>query len=276
MKEIIKHEINGERRWFVLFPKTDRKSFQVTSFSVRPLGENDTDEMCKLSQDVYAYLRKDEKTFIHQHDEAYFRSVFNQKNVHYIGVFHQAKLIAMSYVKICRDEKSFVEEIPSATPPMISADSPVATFGGDCVHPDFRGLGLNQLMVDFRLHQAQKNACLSSYAIIDRHNQWNMPPYFKNDFCMVSSGIDPSDQGKIAVMRHAPHQQVQKSNHRISVPFDRFEQIDALFGKKFVAYAYDSKNQHLIFTRQVPQRIRGHHKSMMLRSANQRGENTHD
>lgn len=275
MKKIFKHEIDGESRWFVLVSKTEQQPLHATSFVIKPLTKEDTDEMCKLSQEVYSHLRKDEKTFIHQHDNRHFSSVFNQQDIHYIGVFHNAKLIAMSYIKICQNEKSFFEEIPSDAPPKISPDYSVATFGGDCVHPDFRGNGLNQLMVNFRLHQAKKNGCSLSYSIIDRHNQWNMTPYFNNGFCMISSGIDPNDQGKIAVMRHTPYLSPSKSNSDISIPFCKFEQIDALFKKRFIAYAYNPQNQHLIFTRITPQRISTHCKFAELSTLNKRGEHTH-
>lgn len=262
MSKLVKHEIDGKSIWFGTLLKADAEKKQMP-FVVRPLSGFDAPKMVELSTQIYNSLNENEKCFIHQHDQNYFRSVFNQKDISYIGIFHNSELIAMSYLRICRDNNSFSQEIPMARLPKVSPHRPIATFGGDCVHPDYRGNRLNQLMINFRLHQAKKRGCHETYSIIDRHNHWNMTPYFNNDFCMFASSIDPSDNGKIAIMRHFANQQLDTTSRLESTPFHQFEEIDSLLRKNFVAYRYNPQTQHLIFARPMPVQIVRHRPNVL-------------
>ena len=256
MGKIVKHEINGKSIWFGRLPKINAKIQGEHYFVIRPLSSADVHKMQNLSREIYAYLNEDEKCYIHQHDGRYFTSVFNQRDMVYIGVFHALKLIGMSYIRVCRDKKDFVDEIPTALAPKITQYRPVAAFGGDCVHPEYRGNGLNRLMINYRMYLAKKQGCYETYSIIDRHNHWNMRPYFENDFCMFDSGIDPSDNGQIALMRHITGQRLDTKNWNESALFHQFDQIDHFLRKGYVACGYNTQNRHLIFSRIQPAQVR--------------------
>ena len=75
---------------------------------------------------------------------------------------------------------------------------------------------------------------------------------------MFASSIDPSDNGKIAIMRHFANQQLDTTSRLESTPFHRFEEIDSVLRKNFVAYRYNPQTQHLIFARPVPVQITRH------------------
>ncbi|MBR4927698.1 MAG: GNAT family N-acetyltransferase [Alphaproteobacteria bacterium] len=256
MTKIIKHEINGNSIWFGKLPKVSGEIQGEHFFVIRPLSHRDVHKMQHLSCEIYDYLHEDEKCYIHRHDSKYFSSVFNQKDIAYIGVFHASKLIGMSYFRICRDKDAFIAEIPTTSMPKITQGRPVAALGGDCVHPNYRGNGLNRLMISYRMHMTKKQGCYETYSIIDRHNHWNMRPYFDNDFCMFDSGIDPSDNGQIAVMRYVTGQQLEIGKCNVSTLFHQFDQIDCFLKKGYVAFGYDTRTQHLTFSRILSNRTR--------------------
>lgn len=276
MTELIKHEIDGTSIWFGTLLRASETKDKQMPFVVRPLFSYDAAKMGELSSTIYQNLKEDEKCFIHQHDSDYFKSIFNQKDVMYIGVFYNSELIAMSYLRICRDSKTFASEIPLQQPLKITPQRPVASFGGDCVHPNFRGNRLNQLMINFRLLQAKKKGCIETYSIIDRHNHWNMTPYFNNSFCMFASSIDPADDGQIAIMRHFENQQLDTKTRPESTPFHHFDKIDDLLKRNFVAYHYNPRTQHLVFARPIPIQISHSNKFLQIISAkNRQGEHAY-
>ena len=256
MTKIIKQEVGGTSIWFAPLLRGNEQNQEKKVCVIRPLSFCDVHKMGKLSQEIYAHLQEDEKCFIHQHNGRYFSSVFNQKDITYIGVFYDSKLIGMSYLRVCKDKERFLEEIPMTSVPEVTSHKPIATFGGDCVHPDYRGNGLNRLMINFRLHLAKKQGCYKTYSIIDRNNRWNMRPYFDNDFCMIDSGIDPSDNGKIAFMCRRTGKQVDVKNSMKSVSFYHHEQVDYLLQNGYVAHRFNIETQHLVFSRRMPFQIR--------------------
>jgi hypothetical protein len=56
-------------------------------------------------------------------------------------------------------------------------------------------------MVSIRTQMAKQMGCQEAYSIIDRNNLNNLTPYFANQFLLISSGIDPTDNGPIYTMK---------------------------------------------------------------------------
>ena len=79
---------------------------KAPSFIIRPLNRNDAEEMGNLSATIYSNLGKGEECFIHRHDKEYYHQIFDNENIHYIGVFAGSKLIGMSYIHLCHDRES--------------------------------------------------------------------------------------------------------------------------------------------------------------------------
>ena len=96
---------------------------------------------------------------------------------------------------------------------------------------------------------AQKLGCTDAAAIIDRHNHWNMPPYFSNSFKMFASGIDPADGGSIALLHHNLTTPAKSESFQIgiTVPYQRFTLIDNLLAKGFVGQNYNRQNAGITF-----------------------------
>lgn len=234
--------------------KKDGHEIKEASFHVRLLKKEDALKMFALSQKIYSSLKPEEKTFIHKHEDiSYYKNITDDRSMAYMGVFHKGTLIGMSYIKICADLQTFSNEIPNQTSQAFDDNSFVATFGGDCVLPAYRGNKLNQIMVRIRKELAQKIGCQEAYAIIDRNNINNLTPYFANHFSLISSGIDPTDNGPIYTMQIG----LKRSNTgRIRTP-SQFtfasvkdkERIDNLLAQNFQGVRYDTLCQMMEFVR---------------------------
>ncbi len=252
------HSFFNTRSDTVLFQghlsKKDGSEMKDTSFHVRLLKKDDALKMFALSQKIYLALKPEEQTFIRKHsDVSYYQNASRDKASAYIGVFHEGVLIGMSYLKICTDAQTFSNEIPNQSTQAFSTNKFVATFGGDCVLPDYRGNKLNQIMVQIRTEIAKKMGCQEAYSIIDCNNVNNLTPYFANQFSLISSGIDPTDNGPIYTMKIG-----LKKSH----PFNHFtptqitfapvtdtKRIKELLGQNFQGVRYDPLHQVMKFVR---------------------------
>ena len=246
MSGLQRYRVNNQFVWRGRLSKINGE-FQVKApmFTIRPLNKNDAEAMGNLSATIYQNLGDGEECFIHRHDKEYYHNIFNNEDIHYIGVFVGSDLIGMSYIHLCRDENSFNDEIPNSPINFFekAETKVVATMGADCVHPNYRGNHLNQIMIQCRLDLARDLGCNDAFSIIDRSNHWNMPPYFNNGFNMYGTTIDPSDGGKIALMHHNfEDQQKRNEVNGISVPFNRFDLIDNLLAHGYVGNKYDAQS----------------------------------
>lgn len=251
MTQIQKHTINHQPVWTgYLTKRYNQTSVLSQKFVIRPLTVENATAMGQLSADIYRALRQEESCYIHKHEPSYYRQIFNNKDIHYIGVFVESRLIGMSYLNLCRTHRQFLAEIPGSPIDFFknNTNGCVATFGADCVHPEFRGNGLNQLMIAYRLAFAKHLNCCQAASIIDRHNHWNMTPYFNNGFKMYASAIDPSDNGQIALMSHDLQSVQTRNSFGIRIPYRRFELIDRLLALGFVGRMYDRQKEEILFS----------------------------
>lgn len=221
------------------------------NFIIRPLNPDDAEAMGNLSADIYSHLGRGEECFIHKHEKEYYRQVFNNPDIHYIGIFTGPHLIGMSYLRICNNEQSFADEIPGSPINFFDRrpNAKIAAFGADCVRPEYRGNNLNQIMIGCRIELAADLGCTDAASIVDRSNHWNMPPYFNNGFKMFATAIDPADGGKIALMHHnlqTPSRRPRTNG--IAIPYNRFGIIDNLLAKGFVGTAYNKETASVLFT----------------------------
>lgn len=251
MNNLQRYRVNNQLVWRGRLSKINGVRQENTSmFTIRPLNKSDAEAMGNLSTTIYQNLGEGEECFIHRHDKEYYHKIFNDKDIHYIGVFAGSNLIGMSYIHICRNEDSFNDEIPNSPVNFFARDGvkAVAAMGADCVHPDYRGNHLNQTMIKCRLELASDLGCNDAFSIIDRSNHWNMPPYFNNGFNMYGTAIDPSDGGKIALMHHSfAKKQKEISGIGVSIPFNRFDLIDNMLAKGFVGSRYDVDKGVILF-----------------------------
>ena len=223
---------------------------QTMPFILRSLSCYDIQKMAQLSDAIYAGLKPEEACYIHRHDLSYYEEALKQADVHYIGVFVGKELVAMSSLTLCRDRKTFNQEIPGCQYDVFHKGSyVVAALGGDCVLPAFRGNKLNQIMIDFRVERARKEGCTHAFSIVDRHNHWNMTPYFSNGFTMFSSAIDPSDNGQIALMQRPLRTNVWYGKSKLTASCCDFDRIDVLLNNGYVGHAYDSQTNQISFVR---------------------------
>lgn len=248
METTVKFRLHNCSFWSGLLSKKNGRQIADVPFFIYPLSKKHASQMAQLSKEIYQHLKKEEQCFIHKREAAYFENIFNQPDISFIGIFCENKLIGMSYLRTCSDKQTFQEEIPDFSAQTFLNNEKIGTLGGDCVHPDFRGNGLNQLMIEYRLEMAKEKGCSAVYSIIDRHNHWNMTPYFNNRFQMLSCGIDPADGGKIAIMRYRA-MQPKRIGNMVCVPTHHFEKIDQLIQNDFVGETYNPKTREIVFTR---------------------------
>lgn len=265
MDNMVKFTVNNQGFWSGLLTKKNGDEIKPSPFFIHPLSYMHVQEMAQLSKKIYQHLKEDEQCFIHKHSADYYEKAVQNKNITFIGVFHAGQLIAMSYLRVCADQSSFQDEIPNFKHQSFFNGQKVATLGGDCVHPMFRGNALNQLMIEYRIEEAKKLQCGAVYSIIDRHNHWNMSPYFNNKFQMLSCGIDPSDGGEIAIMRYK-EQQPQRIGKEILIPSHHFSTIDTLLQNNFVGCEYNPKTKQITFRRTaLPVHIKSHRHIRQIR-----------
>ncbi len=252
MSNLEKYTLNNQPVWRGRLNKYNGQILEKPAhFIIRPLNRDDASAMGNLSAEIYQNLNQGEECFIHQHEKTYYRDVFNNPDIRYIGIFAGQQLIGMSYLRICRGQQAVDEELPNSPINFFNRrnDSKVAAFGADCVLPQYRGNNLNQIMISCRLEIAKDLNCTDAVSIVDRHNRWNMPPYFNNGFHMFATAIDPADNGQIALMHHnIAEPQTAKTNFGISIPYNRFEIIDTLLQKGFIGNSYNKENAALLFT----------------------------
>ena len=250
MDNLERYNVNGCTVWRGRLSKISGvKQDLQPHFVIRPLNRDDAKEMGDLSATIYKHLSKGEECFIHKHDQEYYNNVFDDGNVHYIGVFAGTKLIGMSYIRLCNDKKSLDDEIPNSPTDFFSREdfNLAATLGADSVHPDYRGNHLNQIMIQCRLEYAKEFGCSGAFSIIDRNNRWNMSPYFNNGFHMYAATIDPSDGGKIALLHHNMKDKKSRLTHGIRIPFNRFDLIDNLLDKGYIGSGFESDSGFIKF-----------------------------
>lgn len=250
MADIQKTQLNQDVSWIGNLEKINGvKLEKPTQFTIRRLTIQDSAAMDELSALVYRHLGRGEKCFIHQRKEGYFFDMLDKPDYHYIGVFAGTKLIGLSSLHVCRDHQTFGDEIP-CSPVNFFQNNPttkVAAFGADSVHPAYRGNGLNQLMVEYRLELAAHLGCTDAASIVDRNNHWNMPPYFNNGFCMYGTGIDPDDNGKIALMHLHLQTKPKPQAKGYALPYNRFDLIDKMLQRGFVGVGYNKTTAQIIF-----------------------------
>ncbi len=232
--------------------KKDGIEVENASFHVRLLKKQDASKMFTLSQEIYHALRPEEQTFIRKHDDiSYYENIVNDNTTKFMGVFHNGTLIGMSYIKVCSDKETFLNEIPNQETSAFENNKKVATFGGDCVLPAYRGNKINQIMVSIRSQIAKQMGCQEAYSIIDRNNVNNLTPYFANQFLLISSGIDPTDNGPIYTMkinlsqRDSRHTQIPTQLAFVRVSDQKG--IDDLLNHNFQGTNYDPASQVMEF-----------------------------
>ena len=220
-------------------------------FYIRPLSVENAQQMGELSEAIYNNLKEGEECFIHKHSKEYYYDIFQNPNVHYIGVFVGSRLVGMSYLKVCHNEQELQEELPNSSFNFFKnkKDTKVASFGADSVLPSFRGNSLNAIMIDYRMSLASNLGCTDCTSIVDRNNRWNITPYFANSLNLFSTAIDPSDGGKISLLHKPMAKETVLSNikTRITLPFNRFELIDDLIEKGFIGVDFDKKEAKVTF-----------------------------
>ncbi len=233
--------------------KKDGKDVKDAFFHIRLLKKEDAYQMLSLSKTIYASLKPEEQTFIHKHEDiSYYKSALQDKANTYIGVFYHGQLIGMSYIKICKNSATFESEIPNQQTNAFFQNKKVAAFAGDCVLPGFRGNRLNQLMVAIRKELAKIEGCQSAYSIIDQNNINNLTPYFSNHFRLISSGIDPTDGGKIYTMRALLQKETVPTFNNLaqaSVNIANKKGIIELLAQNYQAIAYDQQTKMIKFTK---------------------------
>ncbi|MDD4555877.1 MAG: hypothetical protein PHE89_00925 [Alphaproteobacteria bacterium] len=227
------------------------------SFYLRPLTMKDCSAMEDLSMCIYDNLKEGQECFIHKHDRKYYREIMTQENsdTKFVGVFIGHQLIAMSNFKMVETYASLQEEFPNHKLNIFSKDRrlgevKVAVLGSDSVHPKFRGNHLNKTMIDYRQKLAGHLGATDVVSIIDRKNVWNMTPYFENEFNMFSSGIDPADNGKIALMHRPLRDNVVRAEGEVETShFENFNQIDKMFYMNRIGVGYDKESKKIMFAR---------------------------
>lgn len=269
MSSIQKYTVNGHSVWRGRLNKINGQNIDNgPHFTIRPLSTADTKNMGKLSAEIYRHLGSGEECFIHKHEPSYYHQAVQNPDNRYIGIFVGEQLVAMSYLKICRNHQQFSDEIPNS--PLNFFNTPntrIAALGADSVLPTYRGNNLNQIMIDYRLELAKNLHCNGAASIIDRSNHWNMPPYFNNGFRMYATAIDPADGGKIALMHHNLKTQTNLPQRGVNVPFASFNLIDKLLAKGYVGCGYNKDTATLTFV-QTAQRtpVHGIEQNIMFNS----------
>lgn len=255
VSEIKKYIINGKDVWQgYLYKVNNEKQRAPIKYHIRPLTQNDAEQMGKLSENIYKHLKNGEECFIHKHNQEYFHEVFNNTQINYIGVFVGSQLIGMSYIRVCETKEELQEELPNSQYNFFATErnngnNKIASMGGDSVLPDYRGNSLNTSMINYRMEQAKKMGCTDCTSIVDRKNRWNMGPYFACRFNLFSTAIDPSDGGKISLL----HKPIEKDSvlscfkPRVSIPFERLELIDYMISKGFVGVEFNKENGEVLF-----------------------------
>ena len=253
MSEINRSIVNGSMVWQGTISKVDGKvQDKPIKYYIRPLNINDAEKMDALSEKIYNNLKTGEECFIHKHSKEYYFNVFQNKNIHYIGVFIGEHLVAMSYLKLCYNKEELQEELPNSSYDFFDAykdNVKIASFGADSVLPSYRGNSLNSIMINYRLEQASQYKCTDCTSIVDRNNRWNMAPYFTNRFNLFSTAVDPSDGGIISLLHKPMGEDTVLSNNktRITLPYNRFELIDNLIKKGFIGIDFDKTNANVTF-----------------------------
>ena len=159
----------------------------------------------------------------------------------------------MSDLYVCPNIQTLTNEIPGIPPHMLHRyhNTLSGALGGDCVLSEFRGNGINQAMIAYRMELAQHLNCQQMFSIIDRNNHWNMTPYFNNGFKMFASAIDPSDGGKIALMNHHFNQNTQTHHKGLSLSYTQFDEIDFVLSQGYIGKTYDTHTQTILFVKEV-------------------------
>lgn len=253
--KINSYQVNGEMVWQGNLSKINGVYLKKPiHFYIRPLNVHDAEAMGKLSETIYNNLRDGEECFIHKHSKEYYYNIFENPKLNYIGVFVGGNLVGMSYLKICDSKEELQEELPNAKYDFFNDDrnygnSRIASFGADSVLPEYRGNGLNTVMIEYRMEQAKRIGCTDCTSIVDRSNLWNMTPYFACRFNLFQTAVDPSDGGKISLLHKPIERETVLScfKTRVSLPFDRFELIDNLINKGFIGVEFDRTNKIVTF-----------------------------
>ena len=272
--EIRKYQVNGEMVWQGNINKVDGiKLDKPIHYYIRPLNINDAEAMVGLSETIYANLGEGQECFIHKHSKEYYNSVFKSPNIRYVGAFVGKELVGMSYIKICENNNELQDELPNCEYNFFNrknTSSRIATFGADSVHPSYRGNAINTAMINYRMEQAVFLNCTDCASIVDRNNRWNMTPYFACRFNLFQTAIDPSDGGKISLL-HKPIDKssvLSKVKTRITLPFDRFELIDAMIKKGFIGVEFDRKTAEITFAHSNYYKANEYNKDYTLMSQN--------
>lgn len=255
--DINRYEVNGKMVWQgSLYKVNGQCQEKPIHFYIRPLNINDAEAMGNLSETIYENLREGQECFIHKHSKEYYHSIFENPQIHYVGVFVGKELVGMSYIKICENQQDLQDELPNSNYDFFSEERnkeniKIASFGADSVSPAYRGNSLNTIMINYRMAEAERLNCTDCTSIVDRNNRWNMTPYFACRFNLFETAIDPSDGGKISLL-HKPidkYTVLTKSKCRVSVPYDRFEIIDNLIKKGFIGIEFNKEEAKVTFAK---------------------------
>jgi len=167
---------------------------------IRRLDHDDAAALFDLSERVRASISHQE--YMHWHTLADFIDALSAETLTkiYFGGFLSSNLVSVGYLKYNQSHEELFEEFPTILHQdllhSVSPASPVASLGGDMVHPGFRGQGFNTEQVRHRLAVAE-SAVNTTVAIVDKRNSSNFHPYLANNFNIVETGIDPADSGPI-------------------------------------------------------------------------------
>ncbi|QQR68584.1 MAG: hypothetical protein IPI58_06975 [Alphaproteobacteria bacterium] len=165
----------------------------MSDFTIVQLGEEKLDHVMQLQDQIHEELQQQQHAnYIIPKTEDCFRQYLCGDNGLMFGVMvtGQTRHVAQAVLELPKNPGNPTSMTDMALP---VPENRLAVISGALVHPDFRGWGLQSLLLHERCRQAAKLERHEIVAEIELSNSFSLRNLLKAGFQVVSTATDPSD-----------------------------------------------------------------------------------
>lgn len=150
----------------------------------------------ELQKKIVSSFTEEEKTFLHLQSEEGFKARRTYPRAVTLGVFMYSEsekkeiLVAQQTIEFNADtDIQLPEEIKKE-------NAKIATLEGFMVHPEYRGNGFTEILLDHSCHIGKTQGKDIFVSCVDAANPFSYGVLLKNGFGVASAYVDPEDNGK--------------------------------------------------------------------------------
>lgn len=155
---------------------------KTENIKFKKFDENNLDDVCRIQQNMVDTLKEDQKGFYLPDTREYCEKILNEENnLGWIwGAYYNDKIVGYIYLSISPNVKELADRVPNLK-------GTYADIDGVIVCPEYRGNGIQLLMLDFIEEKAKERNIKNLLGEITKGNVWSLNNFLKKNYTIANS-----------------------------------------------------------------------------------------